>query len=230
MKRIHPARGKQSGLSHLAGGPSGSEGWQPLKAGPHATDDELMAGIVRGDAEAFSEVFRRRQRDVFRFALHMTGGSAAAEDVTQDVFLTLMRDAARYEAGRSGLTAWLLGIARNCARRRLQAERDHVPLQDGAEEEALPCVQVDPVGDLTRAEAIERLRRAVLTLPLRYREVIVLCDLQELSYEDAADVAGCAVGTIRSRLHRGRALLAAKLARTADSSTVVPIKTARCCA
>jgi RNA polymerase sigma-70 factor (ECF subfamily) len=198
---------------------------------PAPTDDELMAGVVRGDAEAFSELFRRRQRDVFRFALHMTGASAAAEDVTQDVFLALMRDAARYEAGRSGLTAWLLGIARNCARRRLDGEREHVPLHgDGDEDDAVPRVQVDPVGDLTRAEEIERLRRAVLTLPLRYREIIVLCDLQELSYADAAEAAGCAVGTVRSRLHRGRALLAAKLGRVEQSSAMVPIKGARCCA
>ena len=70
----------------------------------------------------------------------------------------------------------------------------------------------DPLGDLTRAERIDILKRAITSLPLRYREVIVLCDLQEVSYADAAAVLGCAIGTVRSRLHRGRALLAAKVA------------------
>ena len=76
-------------------------------------------------------------------------------------------------------------------------------------------VDADPLGDLTRAESIEALREAVLTLPVRYREAVVLCDLQEMTYADAAAAIGCAVGTVRSRLHRGRALLAVKLAASA---------------
>jgi RNA polymerase sigma-70 factor (ECF subfamily) len=78
------------------------------------------------------------------------------------------------------------------------------------------AVEPEALGDLTRAESIEALRQAVLTLPLRYREAVVLCDLQELSYADAAVVLGCALGTVRSRLHRGRALLASKLSATAS--------------
>jgi RNA polymerase sigma-70 factor (ECF subfamily) len=123
-----------------------------------------------------------------------------------------MRDAARYEAGRSGVVAWLCGIARNHARRRLERDRSTVPLDDERGEVDLPAVCVHPLEDLTRAEGIASLRKAILTLPLRYREVVVLCDLQELSYAGAADALGCAVGTVRSRLHRGRALLASKLA------------------
>jgi RNA polymerase sigma-70 factor, ECF subfamily len=175
-------------------------------------DDDLLARIAAGDAAAFTTLFRRRQGEVFRFALHMIGSAAAAEDVAQDVFLTLMRDAGRYEPGRSSAPAWLCGIARNHALRRLERERSIVPLEEdaGPDVEAL-AVHPDPLGDLTRSEQVEALRRAILSLPVRYREVVVLCDLQELSYLDAAQAVGCAVGTIRSRLHRGRALLAAKL-------------------
>ena len=79
-------------------------------------------------------------------------------------------------------------------------------------------VDDDLLGDLTRAEESRRVREAVLTLPVRYREAVVLCDLQELSYADAAAALGCAVGTVRSRLHRGRALLAAKLTRSSRSA------------
>jgi RNA polymerase sigma-70 factor (ECF subfamily) len=74
-------------------------------------------------------------------------------------------------------------------------------------------VDGDPVDDIGRRRDVDLLRRAVIGLPVRYREAVVLCDLQELSYADAAAALGCAVGTIRSRLHRGRALLARRLCR-----------------
>jgi RNA polymerase sigma-70 factor, ECF subfamily len=175
-------------------------------------DDDLVARIAAGDAAAFTALFRRRQGDVFRFALHMLGSPATAEDVTQDVFLTIMRDAGRYQAGRSSVTAWLCGIARNHALRRLERERPVVPLEDEVDAEAqTAAVQPDPLGDLTKTERLEALKRAVLSLPVRYREVVVMCDLQELSYVETAETIGCAIGTVRSRLHRGRALLASKM-------------------
>lgn len=87
----------------------------PLDA---ASDDDLLARVASGQAEAFGALFSRRHAVVYRFALHMTGSPAVAEDVTQEVFLAVMRDAGRYEPGHSGVTAWLCGIARNHARRR----------------------------------------------------------------------------------------------------------------
>jgi RNA polymerase sigma-70 factor (ECF subfamily) len=178
----------------------------------HVSDDALMAGIAAGDRHAFTMLFRRRRHDVYRVALLMTGRAAVAEDVAQDVFLAVMGDAKRYEPGRSTVTAWLCGIARNHARRRLEHDGRVVPLADGdapgAEE---PTVHPDPLGDIAAAQHVEALRRAILKLPVRYREVVVLCDLQELSYADAAAALDCAVGTVRSRLHRARALLTAKM-------------------
>lgn len=183
------------------------------------SDDELLAGTARGDAQAFAVLFQRRHGQVFRFALHMTGCAALAEDVTQEVFLRVMRDAGRFEPGRSAAAAWLCGIARNCARQRLDRDRPYQPLEADEELPARgPALDVDPLGELTRAEGIARVRKAVLSLPLRYREVVVLCDLQELSYAETADALGCAVGTVRSRLHRARLLLGDKLAATADAS------------
>lgn len=176
-------------------------------------DHELVARIAAGDSHAFAVLFRRRRLDVFRFALHMTASPSVAEDVTQDVFLEVMREAGRYDSGRAPVAAWLCGIARNFVRRRLDSDRRLEPLDDGdprAEQRVLD-VGIDPLAGLTLAEQLEGLRRAVLTLPLPYREAVVLCDLQEMSYLDAAEALGCAVGTVRSRLHRGRALLASKL-------------------
>lgn len=176
------------------------------------SDDDLLARSANGDAAAFTALFRRRQAEVFRFALHLTGAPSVAEDVTQDVFLSIMRDAGRYEPGRSSVAAWLCGIARNHARRRLERERLTVSLDGDGEGDTLIAASCpDPLGDLTRVEQLEALRRAVLSLPLKYREVVVICDLQELTYADAAEALGCAVGTVRSRLHRGRALLASKM-------------------
>ena len=175
------------------------------------TDQELLTRIASGERDAFAMLFARRQGDVYRFALHMTASPSVAEDVTQEVFLAVMRDAARYDRNRAPVRVWLFGIARNHVRRRADQDRQMQPLDSIGKDGEPPAGDVDPLGDLTRAERIATLREAVLTLPIGYREAIVLCDLQEMSYEDAATTLGCAIGTVRSRLHRGRALLAAKL-------------------
>jgi RNA polymerase sigma-70 factor (ECF subfamily) len=174
------------------------------------SDENLLRRIAAGDAAAFTALFRRRQSDVYRFALHMTGLPPAAEDVTQDVFLALMRDAGRYDASRATVKAWLAGMARNHALRRLERDRRIIPLEDDHEETEL-AVQPDSLDALTRTERVEALRKAILTLPLPYREAVLLCDLQELTYAEAAAALDCAVGTVRSRLHRGRALLGTKM-------------------
>lgn len=184
---------------------------------PHDTeqdpsDETLLSRIADGDVESLSVLFRRRQQNVYRFALHLTGSPAVADDVTQDVFVTVIRDARKFEAGRAPVPAWLCGMARNFVRRRLAVDRGAASIDaDDGLEAALPAASPDPLQDLTSGEAIEALRRAVLTLPIRYREVVVLCDLQELSYADAAAALACPLGTIRSRLNRGRALLTAKM-------------------
>jgi RNA polymerase sigma-70 factor (ECF subfamily) len=194
-------------------------------------DDNLLERIAAGDAAAFTMLFRRRQADVYRVALLITGGRAAAEDVTQDVFLDVMRDAARYERGRSTVTAWLCGIARNHSRRRLERDGRLVALPDEHEVDGAGVVRTDPADALANAQQVDALRRAVLSLPLRYREVVVLCDLEELSYRDAALSLDCAVGTVRSRLHRARALLAAKMRiRRAPSGAAGAKSITRCLA
>lgn len=177
-----------------------------------AADEDLLQRIASGETAALAVLFRRRQQNVYRFALHLTGSPSLADDVTQDVFVTVIRDAGRYEPGRAAVPAWLCGIARNFVRRRLAIDRGAASIDaDEGLEAALPAPSPDPLADLTSAEAIDALRRAVLTLPLRYREVVVLCDLQETSYLDAAAALGCPVGTVRSRLSRARSLLTVKM-------------------
>ena len=161
--------------------------------------------MLAGDEGAFTALYRRRQAAVYRFALQMTGEIVVAEDVTQEVVMTLIEHGARFDASKGALASFLYGIARNLVRRRLERERVTDPVAD---EFAGP---EDLLEDLTRRETIEQVRRAVLSLPPVYREVVVLCDLQDLSYQDAAEVMDCPVGTVRSRLNRGRGMLAQKL-------------------
>lgn len=195
-------------------------------------DSELLRSMLAGDEEALALLYRRRQGSVYRFALQMSGSKTIAEDVTQEVFLFLMRDGHVFDPARGSVSAFLLGVARNHVLRRLRVEQLLAPLGDDSEDE-VPSVHAStdlcPLEDLTRAETIESVRKAVLSLPPKYREVVVLCELQEISYEETAGILGCAIGTVRSRLHRARALLLAKLrpaaAEETDSATV---KSARC--
>jgi RNA polymerase sigma-70 factor (ECF subfamily) len=179
-------------------------------------DEDLIAQIRCGDRDAFARLYRRCRPDVYRFALHMCGSRALADDVVQDVFVAVIEDASRYQPGRSGVLPWLLGIARNHVRR-WRSQRRLLPLPDEETRAARAlAVETDPVVELTRQRHTAALRRALLELPVRCREVVVLCDLQELSYIDAAAALGCAIGTVRSRLHRGRALLARRLCERTD--------------
>jgi RNA polymerase sigma-70 factor (ECF subfamily) len=186
-------------------------------------DQELHARMRRGDREAFAELYRRHQRTVYGFALQMTAAPELAEDVTQEVFMVLMRDTA-FDEQRGSLKAFLLGVTRNQVLRRLRQERSLVSIESADEQ----AIGVDPGNDsFIESESIRELRRAILRLPAHYREVVVLCELQELSYTEAAAVLDCAVGTVRSRLHRARQLLTERLNTTPDTA-VKPIESERC--
>ena len=196
------------------------------------SDSELLQSMLAGDEEALATLYRRRQGSVYRFALQMSGSPALAEDVTQEVFMALMRDGTSYDSARGPLNWFLLGIARNLVRQRLGRERFYASLADDHENQSLVTgLQTvnDPLDELSRTEAIEVVRKAVVSLPLRYREVVVLCELQELSYAEAAGILGCAIGTVRSRLHRARALLIEKMRPAQEeNSTADGVKAARC--
>jgi RNA polymerase sigma-70 factor (ECF subfamily) len=177
------------------------------------TDDELLIRMRNGDEQAFVSLYRRRQSAIYRFAMHMSGSAPTAEDVTQEVFLALIREDCGFDPERGSLSAYLFGIARKLVLRYLERGRPDLPLESYGDESLRPELAAadNPLVDLTRKETLEALRRAVLALPRRYREVVVLCDLEELDYADAAVALGCPIGTVRSRLHRARALLLEKL-------------------
>ena len=177
-------------------------------------DDVLLRRSTKGDEDAFAEIYRRYQARLYRFALRMTGSAWAAEEVVQDVFMTLVREPKKYDPRRGALGAFLYGIARNRVMKQLERAPRELPLEDSDGTCRANSFATDPMTPAHWAELRERreqVRTAVLELPIEFREAIVLCELEEMSYEEAARVLDCPVGTIRSRLHRGRALLLAKL-------------------
>jgi len=187
-------------------------------------DEELLQNIEAGAEEAFTALYRRYQGAIYRFALRMSGSESFAEDITQETFVVLLEGGNRYESETGTVSSYLYGIARNRVLRRLR--RDKVYAADGIIGTNDPAGLSDPQGDLVRQEMIGRLRRAVLGLPLKYREVVVLCDLHELTYAGAAAVLRCSVGTVRSRLHRGRNLLVTRLHAAGLGDSLA--KTSRC--
>lgn len=169
------------------------------------SDEELFRLMRKGHQQAFAELYERREPGLYRYALCVSGSETIAEEVAHEVFVQLMNARTNFDDQRGSLEGWMFGVARNLVRAALRKSRVEEPVDQPIEHDIL--------GGLISSEASGMVRNAVQDLPLRYREVVVLCDLEERSYEDAARLIGCPVGTVRSRLHRARALLAQKLKR-----------------
>jgi RNA polymerase sigma-70 factor (ECF subfamily) len=176
------------------------------------SDEELYRYMRKGNQDAFAQLYARRAPALRRYALHASGSPTVAEEVAHEVFLQLMNPASRFDEARGSLESFLYGIARNLVR---------VARRQGPVEEAVDQpFKHDILGDLISGEHTAALHRTLRELPEPYRDVVVLCDLQERSYEDVARLMGSPVGTVRSRLHRARALLSAKLKRHMTPSEV----------
>ena len=185
------------------------------------TDEQRLKEIRAGREEPFLALYREHQGGIFRFALRMCGDAALAEDVVQEVFLNLIRSVnqeSSYDPRRGTLASYLYGIARNLVRGRLRTRGRLHSLADDDENGTQVSgdwsewrEMASPQDDLMRQETILAVRQAVLALPEHYREAIILCDLHEMSYQEVASILDCSLGTVRSRLHRGRLLLLDRL-------------------
>ena len=173
------------------------------------SDEELHRAALAGSGEAMAALYRRHGGLVYRFTLQMSRNDAVAEEITQEVFLALLTQIDRFDAGRGTLPTWLCGIARRKLWKYL--ERNGVTAAFDFDEESaaeLPCPGDGPAELLLRGEAVAAVRAGMDELPAVLREVVILCALEELSYEQAAHVLAVPVGTVRSRLHRAKARLA----------------------
>src|SRR5438477_6388726 len=161
--------------------------------------DALLKRAVRGDELAFMALYQKHQSALYRYALRMTGSPWAAEEVVQEVFLLLIREPEKYRPERGELGAFLYGVARNrvmkyLEKRPREASLDRMNENGNAWKE--PEDPLTPMMIAEKSERIEQVREAVLGLPAEFREAVVLCELEELSYEEAAQACGCPVGTI----------------------------------
>ncbi len=177
-------------------------------------DAELVRRMRAGDEPAFLALYREHRAAVYRFALLMSGSAALAEEASQEVFLSFIRRSAGYEPTSGSLRSYLVGNARHQVLRLLKRENSFVPFEEEQEDSSISLefiVREDPLTDCTRKELVRLVRQAVLALPVRYREVVVLCDFHEMRYAEAAQLLQCPVGTVNSRLHRAHELLMKKL-------------------
>jgi RNA polymerase sigma-70 factor (ECF subfamily) len=167
------------------------------------TDEELYRRMRGGDRSALAELYERLGARIFRYALYTSGRRPVAEEVTQEVFLRLIGTGGRFNELRGSLEAYLYGLARNLLR--------GMSWTTGIAAENEPVSTEDLLQELMDDERTAALYEALSELPTGYRDAVVLCDLEERSYEEAARLMQCPAGTVRSRLHRARLLLSAKL-------------------
>ena len=184
-----------------------------MTAGMKKTDEQLYQLMKKGNSQAFAELYERREPALYRYALHMTGSASSAEEVAQEVFVQLMAPNTRFDESRGSLEGWMYGVARNLVRVQRRKAGSPAPLTKNGTPQNEPAFEDDILGGMIDGETLAALKVAVTELPPAYREAVVLCDLEERNYDEAARLVGCPVGTIRSRLHRARGLLAAKLKR-----------------
>lgn len=176
---------------------------------PSPSDGDLIASAAAGEREAFVAIYERHHGGIYRFARSMTGSTALAEDVTQDVFVALIRELKRYDPERGALRTYLYAIARNVSRHKLRQQRRFVGIDVALGKE--PRATDDPARAAMQSQVVTRVRGLIKGLSSRYREVLILCDLQGLSYEEASAALSTPIGTVRSRLHRARKQLADRL-------------------
>jgi RNA polymerase sigma-70 factor (ECF subfamily) len=179
-------------------------------AAARSDDAALLARVAAGDADALAQIYRRESGAVYRYALALAGDEAAALDAVQEAFATLLHGASDFQPARGSLGAYLAGMARHQLLNRWRDARRHVPLDDAGVDDGVGA----PGSDLRLDESQQqhRLWAAIRRLSWPQREAVVLVDLQERGYEDAAAIAGVSTDVLRTRLHRARQRLADLLA------------------
>ena len=168
-------------------------------------EDELIQRAKEGDLDCFNQLVERYQREVYNLSLRMLSNASAAEDATQDAFFSAFRGIGKFRGG--SFRAWLFRIAANSCRDQLRSLRrrpttslDDLPLE-------LESDQPSPEDFAMRQELGEEIKRALAALPPDQRLAVILRDIEGLDYEEISQVTGSSLGTVKSRINRGRARL-----------------------
>lgn len=175
------------------------------------TDEQLMSQFQQGDESAYSLLVRRYKDELTNFALRFLGDWDEAEDVVQETFVRVFRKKHAYR-GVAKFSTWVYTIASNLAKSRLRriAIRRFVRLGGRGEEGPefdLPDDDANTDGAAEQAMHEQRIQEALGRLPAKFRQVVVLRDIQDLSYDEIVGITGEAMGTVKSRINRGRALM-----------------------
>ena len=190
------------------------------------SDSECMTRLAAGDGSAVRELYQRHGRALLRFSSAMCRSRQAAEDMVHDTFVALMREPMSFDPAQGTVYGYLCGVLRHRVSRHFRQQKRWVTLDMDSDTSPLQAGDAhNPADEIARSEITAALRRAMLELPLQHREIIALCDLEELPYTTVAGILDCPVGTVRSRLHRARALLTIRLAslELIDLETEPPI-------
>ncbi len=182
----------------------------------------LVARLAEGEAAALDELYRREAGPVYRYALALGGNAAWAADATQEAFVALAQRPRGFDASRGTLGAYLAGVARHALAAQWRARRLEAPLEYGEDGEdidagALDAAELSPEQQLVQLQDSAQVWAALRRLAPPFREALVLVDLQERPYAEAARIAGIEVNTLRTRLHRARQKLAALLGAAGGS-------------
>ena len=178
-----------------------------------ASDDELVQAYLDGRRDAFVELARRHEDRIYALCYRLMGNRQDALDATQEVFIQLLRKLDRYES-RAAFTTWLYRVASNVCYDLLRLRQRQPSLSPGAE----PPPIEDPRADegFSAVELRPELGRALADLSEEFRTVVVLHDIEQLRYSDIAEILDIPVGTVKSRLSRGRQELARTLRNLLD--------------
>lgn len=181
----------------------------------------LVMRLVAGDAAALDAIYRAQAGAVYRYALALCGNPAWAADATQEAFVALADRPQGFDASRGTLGAYLAGVARYTLLACFREAGTHVPLEDPEDGRAGPlppaAEPVSPEVLMVREQASAQLWEALRALPWAFREALVLVDLQDRPYAEAAAIAGIELNTLRTRLHRARLRLASLLTEAGEA-------------
>jgi RNA polymerase sigma-70 factor (ECF subfamily) len=184
-----------------------------------ANDADLLRRMRTGDASAFATLYQRHQGPLFRFAVLRCGSPASASDIVQELFLGLLSNRFAYDPLRGPLLHFLFGVARLLILKLDAALSRHVPLPEPEDDPDVAASDTaEPLARLLSNETAEAVRRALATLAPGYRDVVILYEIHALTYRDIADICQIDIGTVRSRLSRGRAALARQLAALRETA------------
>ena len=176
-----------------------------------ATDENLLERARSGDSDAFQWLYERHRESIFRFACLMLGSSDEAEDIAHDCFLSLIRDPARFEAGRASLRTYLYAAARNLVAKRLRCN-GKLSNSDSPKSGVVASETDYPLLKLMNSELADKVRAALARLPQSQRESIVLFEYEEQTLAEIAAITGTEIGTVKWRLHQARTTLRKDLA------------------